>query len=132
MTHPGPQGLTMETFLEQVQQRAGLASREEADRLARATMSSLSERVTNGQVNDLSPALPPELRTELGRHAGQAQAFDKDTFLDRLSGEIDTVDIDEVERQVRAVFAVLREWAPAGEIDDTLAQLPADLAGLFR
>ncbi len=131
MTGPGPQGMTMETFLEQVQQRAGLSTQKEADRLARATMSTLSERVTAGQVDDLSPALPPELRTELGRFSGQARSFDKLGFLDRVSGEIESVDLEETEKQVRAVFAVLRQWAPSGELDDTLAQLPQDLAALF-
>ncbi|MBA8824560.1 uncharacterized protein (DUF2267 family) [Saccharopolyspora lacisalsi] len=132
MTHPGPQGLTMETLLEQVQQQAGLSSHEQADRLVRATMSSLAERITNGQINDLSPALPPELRSELDRHDSQAHAFDKDTFLDRLSGEIDSVDLDEVEQQVRVVFGTLQKWLPANEVEDTLAQLPEELSALFR
>lgn len=132
MTGPGPQGMTMETFLEQVQQRAGLSTQQEADRLARATMSTLSERVTGGQANDLSPALPPELRTELARFSGQATSFDKNAFLDRISGEIDTVDLEEAEKQVRAVLTILRQWAPGGEIDATIAQLPSDLAALFE
>lgn len=131
MTDPGPQGMTMATFVEQVQQRAGLSSQQEADRLVRATMSTLSERVTGGQVDDLSPALPPELRTELTRFTGQATSFDKNTFLDRITGEIDTVDLGEAERQVRAVLSVLRSWAPGREIEDTIAQLPRDLADLF-
>lgn len=132
MTEPSPEGPTMDSFLAQVAERAGLSDRQEADRLARATVSTLSERITGGQVNELSPGLPPELGTELARYEGQAQAFDKHTFLDRVSGEIDTVDLDEVERQVRAVFSILREWVPAAEIDDTLGQLPPELAEMFH
>lgn len=132
MTHPGAAGRTMESFLEQVQQRAGLADSIEADRLVRGTISALSERLARGQIDHLSPALPPELHEELRRYAGQAKSFDKTTFLDRVSGEIDTVDQREAERQVRAVLTVLREWAPAGEIDDTVQQLPPDLSEMFE
>ncbi|MDR7299975.1 DUF2267 domain-containing protein [Haloactinomyces albus] len=122
----------MDSFLDRVAERAGLSTRQEADRLARATMSALSERITAGQINDLSPGLPPELGTELAGHTGQAVAFDKSTFLDRISGEIETVDLDEAERQIRVVFAVLREWVPDEEIDDTLGQLSPELADMFR
>lgn len=132
MTQPESQGPTMDYFLGRVAERAGLSTRQEVDRLARATVSALSERITAGQVNDLSPGLPPELSAELAGYTGQAVAFDKSTFLDRISGEIDTVDLDEAERQVQAALSVLREWIPEEEIDDTLAQLPPDLADMFR
>ncbi|SDP92252.1 Uncharacterized conserved protein, DUF2267 family [Actinopolyspora xinjiangensis] len=132
MTHPEPAGPTMTSFLGQVGRRAELADGTEADRLARASIRALSERLAAGQLNDLAPALPPELREELYGFGGQAVAFDKDTFLDQVSGEIDTVDLDEVERRVEAVFEVLLRWIPDEEIEDTVAQLPPDLADMFR
>ncbi|GAB3548382.1 uncharacterized protein (DUF2267 family) [Actinopolyspora lacussalsi] len=132
MAHPEPAGPTMASFLEQVRQRAELSDGTEADRLTRASLRALSERLAAGQLYDLAPALPPELREELYRFEGQAVAFDRETFLDRVSGEIDTVDLDVVERRVEAVFAVLLYWAPEEEIEDTVAQLPPDLAEMLR
>ncbi|SDQ32081.1 DUF2267 domain-containing protein [Actinopolyspora saharensis] len=132
MTQPEPAGRTMASFQEQVQQRTGLNDATETERLTRATLRALSERLAAGQLNDLEPALPPELREELYRFDGRAVSFDRDTFLDQVSGEVDTVDIDEVERRVRAVFEVLLQWAPGEEIEDTIAQLPPDLAEMFR
>lgn len=122
----------MDGFLGRVAEIAGLSSQQEADRLARVTVSTLSERLSAGQVNDFSPVLPAGLREELARHGGQAVTFDKVNFLDRISGQIDTVDPDEVERQVRAVLAVLHEWIPDEEIEDTVGQLPPALAEMFR
>ncbi|WP_017974679.1 DUF2267 domain-containing protein [Actinopolyspora halophila] len=132
MTQPESTGRTMASFQEQVQQHTGLTDATETERLTRATIRALSERLAAGQLNDLEPALPPELHDELYRFDGQAISFDKDTFLDQVSGEVDTVDIDEVERRVRAVFEVLLQWAPGEEIEDTIAQLPPDLAEMFR
>ncbi|WP_019854277.1 DUF2267 domain-containing protein [Actinopolyspora mortivallis] len=132
MTRPEPVGRTMTAFEEQVGQRTGLSDTTEIERLTRATIRALSERLAAGQLNDLEPALPPELREELHSFGGQAVSFDKETFLDQVSGEIDTVDVDEVERRVSAVLGVLLAWAPGEEIEDTIAQLPPDLAEMFR
>lgn len=131
VTLPTSHSAAMERFLQRVQEHASLSSTVDAERVARATVSTLAERITAGQIQDLGADLPDELRTELSQRSGQAEAFDKGAFLDRVSGEIDSVDIDEVENEVRAVLRVLREWAPEGQIDDTLAQLPQDLARMF-
>ncbi|SDK81427.1 Uncharacterized conserved protein, DUF2267 family [Actinopolyspora mzabensis] len=132
MAHPDSAAPTMAGFLEQIRHRAELPDGAEADRLARASLRALSERLAAGQLYDLAPALPPELREELHRFEGQAVAFEKETFLDQVSGEIDTVDLDVVERRVEAVFAVLLYWIPEEEIEDTVAQLPPDLAEMLR
>lgn len=122
----------MEEFLRRVREYAGTSSSIEADRVARATVSTLADRITAGQIKELAAGLPHELRDETGQRTGQAESFDKREFLDRISGEIDTVDLDEAESQVQAVLRVVREWAPEGQIDDTIAQLPHDLKDMFR
>lgn len=132
MTLPNDHSEDMQRFLQQVREEAGLSSAQEAERLARATFSALSEAVTSGQANELGAGLPEELHFELGASTGQAERFDLTGFLDRISGEIDTVDGDEVQREVRSALQVVRGWAPEGEIDDTIAQLPKSLAELFR
>lgn len=133
--HPSPEyDDATENFLARVQQHAGVTTRIEAERLARATLHALGERISSGQAADLAPGIPPELRPEIEpeRARGQAKAFEKNAFLDRITGQIGTVDIEVAERQARGLLRTLYEWAPEGEIDATLAQLPPELAELFE
>ncbi len=130
--HPGYEDSAMEEFLGRVQQRSGLTTREEADRTTRATLGALAEAITGGQMGDLSPGLPMELRPEIEQARGQARAFDKDAFLDRITGQTDTVDLEKAETRARAVLQTLHEWAPEGEIDDTVEQLPPELSRMFQ
>lgn len=122
----------MQSFITRVQQLAELSDRDETERVIHGTLGTLAETITGGQMGDLAPVLPVELRPDIAESRGQARPFDKGAFLDRVTGHIDTVDIDTAETQVRAVLQTGYEWALAGEIDDTLAQLPPDLAAMFQ
>lgn len=122
----------MRVFVEQVQSRAGLSSTDEASRVARATLTTLAESITGGQVDELMQGLPAELQYELSQRSGQARSMDKSDFLDRVSGQIAATDLETTEGQVRAVLSTLREWAPEGETDDTVAQLSRPIAALFE
>lgn len=132
MTTPVWQGEVLRAFVEQVRLAAGLESSAEAEAVARATLSTLAERVSSGQVDDLLQGLPAELRAELSGRSGQARAFDRAGFVDRVSGEITTADADAADHQARAVLRVLQDWSPTGEIDRTVDQLPPALADMFR
>lgn len=123
---------TMSSFVEQAQEAAGLSSFEEADALVRATLRTLAESISGGQVDDLTQGLPQDVRNELSKRSGQARSMDMNGFLDRVSGSIQTTDLEVAEQQVRAVLKTVREWAPAGETEATVDQLPKSLAGLFR
>lgn len=132
MTDPlAPESVTLQAFVEQVQQRGQVPLLKEAEQVARATLAALADAVSETQAAALKPALPPELAEEMAQKHGQANAFDTGAFLDRISGHVATVDHDALEAQVRAVLVTLAEWQPAGQIDDTLGQLPAGLADLF-
>lgn len=132
MTIPGAeQGATMETFLDQVRREAELASQEEAGRLTRATLSALGDSVSEGETAKLAPALPPELRSVLSSRSTQARSFDKSTFLDAVSSGTDSTDLEEVERQARAVLRTMRSWEPENNVDKALDQLPPGIADLF-
>lgn len=85
-------------FVGQVQQRTGLEREEEAERLTRATLRKLGECVSSGQARELSATLPPELETELISHSTkQARSFDKGELIDQISGEVHSVDAEQVE-----------------------------------
>lgn len=126
------EGTTMRAFAEQVRSGTNLSSTDEASRVARATLTTLAESISGGQTDELMQGLPPELQRELSQRSGQARSLDKTEFLDRVSGEIATTDPETTEQQVRAVLTTLRNWAPAGESSDTVAQLPRSIAALFR
>ncbi|MFD0775257.1 DUF2267 domain-containing protein [Streptomonospora algeriensis] len=119
-----------DAFLARVQQHAGLASRTEAQRLTDATLAALERSLSGGQFNDLTRNLPPALQPERAA-SGQAVAFDKGAFLDKVSGGVASVDPAEIERSVSAVLTTLREWLPPEEAENTMAQLPQELAALF-
>ena len=126
-----PGSAQLYAFVEQVQKRGPLQFAEEAERVSRATLAALADAVSSSQAGALTPALPPELAEEMAAKTGQANAFDRGAFLDRISGHVRTVNQDELENQVRAVLATLADWQPRDQIDDTLQQLPAPLAELF-
>lgn len=119
-------------FVEQVQQRAGLDNYEEAHQLVRATLNVLGQSVSGGETKQLAGWLPPDVRNELTDQTGHASGFDKRNFLEKVGGMVYTVDLDRVEKQVRAALQVASASAPAGERDDLIAQLPPELGDLFR
>jgi uncharacterized protein (DUF2267 family) len=122
---------SVEEFLGQVRQAGGLASRDEAEHAVEATLSTLANRISAGQAQDMAPHLPAEFRVHLAGSPEQASAFDRETFLDRIATAEQT-DHSTAERHARAVFAAVRETVPQQEFSDTLRQLPPDIGRLAR
>ena len=119
-------------FISQVQRRAGLASREEAERATRATMETLGERLAGGEAKDLAAQLPPEIAQYLEQaYTGIREKFSLDEFFWRVS-QREGVDLTESTFHARVVVALLSEAVTMGEIEDVRAQLPEDFARLFE
>lgn len=131
MSAPYAESTTLQEFVQRVQGLADIGNYDEAEQVARATLSSLGETVSGGQAKQLATWLPPELQAELAEKHGQASSFDKRQFLDKVAGKIYTVELDRAEAQVSAVLQVVRSAAPSNEIDDTIAQLPPELSAMF-
>lgn len=131
MTYPAGGGATLQAFRSQVRDATGVATDAEAERAARATLTTLAEQTTAGEMDKLTAALPPELRDESSGVRQQARSFGKDTFLDMVTGQIDTVSLETAEQQVRGVLRVVKAWVPPADLDAALAQLPPDIADLF-
>lgn len=112
-------------FLATVAHRAEVAT-SDAEAATRATLDALAARITAGQAADLAAYLPPTLRPRLDTASAQAQAFDYAEFLARIAGQRQPAEV-----YAAAVLATVREAAPEPEIQNTLAQLPNDLARLF-
>jgi uncharacterized protein (DUF2267 family) len=129
---PAEHDREMTDFVNTVRRDAKLEKYEEAEQLSRASLEALGQSISGGQAKQLAQWLPKQLQPELAEQHGQASAFDKAQFIDKVGGKIYSVDSDEVERQVGVVLATARAAAPSGEVDDTLAQLPPELSALFN
>ncbi|WP_320066211.1 DUF2267 domain-containing protein [Micromonospora sp. RTGN7] len=114
------------TFVDQVAQRARVPA-ERAVELTRATLETLAERLTGGEVLDLAAQLPKPLQLVL-RPSPDTEAADRfgaAEFVARV-GRRAALDERAARDAVRAVFVTLREAVTGGEFDDIVVQLPRD------
>ena len=119
-------------FIGQVQHRAGLSSRAEAERATRAALETLAERLDGGEAHDLAEQLPPELAHYLQPpDAGIGAKLTLDEFF-ALVSEREGVDLPDATLHARVVLEVLTEAVSIGEIEDVRVQLPAAFAQLFN
>ncbi|MEH0843776.1 DUF2267 domain-containing protein [Micromonospora sp. CPCC 205711] len=115
-----------DTFVDQVARRTRTGS-ERAVELTRATLETLAERLTGGEVLDLAAQLPAPLRLAL-RPSPSGEAADRfgaAEFVARVGRRAD-VDEPAARDAVRAVFVTVREAITGGEFDDMVVQLPRD------
>jgi uncharacterized protein (DUF2267 family) len=119
-------------FIAEVQRRARLRSRGEAEAAVSATLTTLSERLAGGEAKDLASQLPPEIGQYLmGATSGMGQPFLLDEFFWRIS-EREGVDLNDATFHARVVTGLLTEAVTMGEIENVRAQLPKDFAQLFN
>ncbi|SBT40938.1 DUF2809 domain-containing protein [Micromonospora auratinigra] len=125
--HPAERGaLTMDDnqFIGLVAQRTG-ASSEQATAFARATLTTLAERIDGGEARDLADRLPAGLRPYAFGPGETAERFGLDVFVQRVSGRAD-VDVAAAKDGVTAVFDVLREAVGPAAYAQAVGQLPAE------
>jgi uncharacterized protein (DUF2267 family) len=121
-------------FIGQVQARARLSSRGDAERATRATLETLGERVPEGLADNLAAQLPHEVgehlrRTEVYGGLGTGERFDTREFLRRVS-ERSGADEPRAAYLARVVFEVVDE-ATSGTLTQKVAEsLPDDLRRL--
>jgi uncharacterized protein (DUF2267 family) len=125
---PVRSGVSVDEFLDRVAQRAGL-DRDRARRATEAVLEVLAMRVTDGQIDDLRPYLPHELRPALDRgltrSRGKALPLGLDAFVDEIT-QREGVSREDAANHARAVLSVLHEVAGDKEFSDTIAQLPRE------
>ncbi len=119
-------------FIAQVQRRADLSSRDEADRAVRATLETLAERLAGGEAKDLASQLPPEIAVYLEQPlAGAGEHYSLDEFFQRVS-EREGVALPDATFHARVVIGLLSEVVTMGEIENVRSQLPAEFRELFE
>lgn len=105
-----------------LQRSAGFTEALAAERAVLAILRILGSRPQAGDSPDLAAQLPPTLATALPEQI--------DEFYHRLA-EAEHCDQPTAWQHARAVAAVLKSVVSPGELNDVLAQLPADYDDLF-
>ncbi|MFE9960041.1 DUF2267 domain-containing protein [Micromonospora sp. NPDC005299] len=120
------------TFVGRVARRTG-TSQELAAELTRATLATLTDRLTGGEVLDLAAQLPKPLQGLLkpDPRAEAAERFGAAEFVARVSVRAG-VDETTARNGVRAVFCTLREAITSGEFQDVVVQLPRDFRDMVE
>lgn len=116
-------------FVGQVQHRLELPGMGEAVRATRAVLTTLGERLHEGEATDLAGPLPMEINRFL-IEAESGQRFDYNEFLGRVS-ERGGVDRSDANHQAQQIMVVLAEVVPEGNIRKARGQLPEDYEKLF-
>ncbi|MFE9689548.1 DUF2809 domain-containing protein [Micromonospora sp. NPDC005806] len=111
-------------FIGLVAKRTG-TSTEQATAVARATLTTLAERIDGGEARDLADQLPEGLRAYAFGPGESAERFGLDVFVERVSGRAD-LDVDQAKDGVTAVFDVLREALSPDGYEQAVSQLPAE------
>jgi len=117
-------------FIGQVQHRLEYGQFGHAVRTTRAVLTTLGERIQEGEATDLARPLPMEIDRYL-TEAEHGQRFDYQEFLDRVA-ERDGVDSSDANYHAQQVMTVVADDVPAGNIEKIRDQLPDDFDPLFE
>ncbi|RJL22729.1 DUF2267 domain-containing protein [Bailinhaonella thermotolerans] len=120
-------------FIGQVQSRAHLASRGDAERATRATLETVGERIPEGLADNLASQLPHEIgehlrRTEVLGGQGTGEHFDRQEFVDRVADRAG-VDEPKAAHVARAVLEVVDEATQGHIMEKVRDSLPPDIRG---
>lgn len=117
-------------FVGQVQHRLEYAQYGKAVRAIRAVLTTLGERMPEGEATDLASPLPMEIDRYL-IEAEHGQRFDYDEFLERVA-EREGVDRSDANYHAQQVLVVVAEDVPVGNIEKARAGLPEEFDPLFE
>jgi uncharacterized protein (DUF2267 family) len=124
--------LQYEEFIEQVRQRAAVASSGEAETATRATLMVLGEYLSGGEGLDLASQLPQGLAEILRRQPpDRSMIFSLNDFV-QLAAEEERVSFEEALTHIRAVMGVLEEAVSVDEMEDVRRQFPSEFDPLFE
>jgi uncharacterized protein (DUF2267 family) len=113
-----------ETFTRTAAQRAGMPE-DTVERVERATLRTLADRISGGEAQDLASQLPARLQDSLRPPREDAEAFGVDEFVRRVAERGD-VSPDEARSGAVAVLTTVREAVSPGEFEDVVSQLPQE------
>jgi uncharacterized protein (DUF2267 family) len=115
-------------MVKQVQERAEVDDRAEAEQTLLVTLQGLCDRLTGDECEDLLAQLPEPLKSSVIVSEAPVAMTARD-FVEWVASELELTP-DEAERRIRATFDVLQEAVTPGEFHDVLVQLPSGFAEL--
>ena len=122
--------MTLDEFLALVRDRGEYDTRKEAERVSRAVLTVLANRISPGEAKELSAQLPAPLRPAARPGDGRPDSFGVDEFCrrvaQRVGGHLRTAEWD-----ASAVLSTVAEAVPGGELNQLLSQLPSGYATMF-
>lgn len=122
-------------FIGQVQQRARLGTRGDAERATRATLETLAERIPAGLADNLAAQLPHEVgehirRVEAAPDVPDTERFGRDEFITRVAERSGGgVDYPQAAFWARAVMDVVRDATGGAVLQKVYQSLPGELRG---
>lgn len=122
--------MNYDDFTGEVQHRVDAGTQGEAVRTTRAVLSTLGERLGEGEASDFAAPLPMEIDRYL-LEVEHGQGFSYDEFVDRVA-ERASMDEADAAFAAKAVVALAAEGVPPGELDDVRSSLPAEFDELFE
>ncbi|WP_049970600.1 DUF2267 domain-containing protein [Haladaptatus cibarius] len=117
-------------FIGQVQHRLKLGEQGKTVRAIRATLTTLGERLQEGEAKDLAGPLPMEIDWYLER-AESGQRFHFDEFVDRVA-EREGIERQDALFHAKGVLSLVAEVVPEGEYQQVRQQLPDEYDPLFE
>jgi len=122
--------MDFDDFVGRVINELDLGSRPQGIRAVRAVLTSLSQRIQEGEASDLAASLPMEIDFYV-RNAESGQRFSYEYFIDSVS-EIEGVDRSDASYHAKIVVKILGEAIPQREMDDLKSNLPEEFDELFE
>lgn len=123
-------------FIGQVQARAKLASRGQAERVTRSVLETIGDRVPDGLSNNLAAQLPHEVGEHLRRTAqtdeqGTGERFDRSAFIARV---VDRSGLDRPQAvyAARVVCEVMDEAVQGAVMTKIVDALPPEVRPIVR
>jgi uncharacterized protein (DUF2267 family) len=118
--------MRVDEIVEHVQERAGIAGRQEAEGTVIEVLQELCDRLSGKESRDLLAQLPGELQRAVIVSPAPLPV-DHDAFIANIARELG-VSEDEARKRIRAVVSTLREAVSWGEFQDVLEELDPQYA----
>ncbi len=117
-------------LLDRIEDQASLDT-EGAEQALAATLTTLAERISEEEAEDLASQLPGEVKAQLTGAVAGGEVFSADEFIKRVADREGGIPPAEARPHAEAVLVTLREAISGGEFEDILLQLPDDYLELF-
>ena len=117
-------------FLANVRERGSYDDQTEAEKVTRAVLRVLSERLPGGESAHLAAQLPGRLQDALPEGDAPAASYGVEEFVSRVATELGTA--PEIARwDASAVLTTVAESVTGGQLNQVLSVLPSGYAVLF-